>query len=59
MSKQRLEGIAQKGLGRVKQTLGKMTGNKAMQAEGAADKIVGAAKETAGKVIDAARKATR
>jgi uncharacterized protein YjbJ (UPF0337 family) len=59
MSKERIEGVTQKSVGAVKQTVGKALGNEQLQAEGIADKIVGSAKEAAGKVIDAAHKATR
>jgi uncharacterized protein YjbJ (UPF0337 family) len=59
MSKVRIEGVTQKGVGVVKEAVGKVIGNEQMQAEGVADKIVGSAKETAGKVIDAVHKATR
>ena len=59
MSKERIEGVTQKGVGAIKQTVGKAIGNEQMQAEGAADKIIGSAKEAAGKVIDAVHKATR
>ena len=59
MSKERIEGATQKGVGAVKEAVGKVTGNEQMQAEGIADKIVGSGKESAGKVIDAVHKATK
>lgn len=59
MSKERIEGVTQKGVGALKETVGKAIGNDQMQAEGVADKIVGSAKEAAGKVIDAVHKATK
>jgi uncharacterized protein YjbJ (UPF0337 family) len=59
MSKERLEGTTQKGIGAVKQAAGKAVGNERLQAEGAADKVAGAAKEALGKAKDAAHKATR
>jgi uncharacterized protein YjbJ (UPF0337 family) len=59
MSKERIEGAAQKSVGAVKETVGKAIGNERLQAEGVADKIVGSAKEAAGKVIDAVHKATK
>jgi uncharacterized protein YjbJ (UPF0337 family) len=59
MSKERIEGVTQKGVGAVKQAVGKAIGNEQMQVEGAADKIVGSVKEAAGKAIDAVHKATR
>jgi uncharacterized protein YjbJ (UPF0337 family) len=59
VSKERIEGVTQKGVGAVKQAVGKAIGNEQMQVEGAADKIVGSVKEAAGKAIDAVHKATR
>jgi len=59
MSKERIEGVTQKGVGAVKETVGKMLGNEHLQAEGVADKIIGSAKEVAGKAIDAVHKATK
>ena len=59
MSKERVEGATQKGVGAVKQAAGKAVGNERLQAEGLADKAAGAAKEAVGKGKDAVRKATR
>jgi uncharacterized protein YjbJ (UPF0337 family) len=59
MSKERVEGVAQKGVGAVKQGVGKAVGNERLQAEGAADKVAGAAKEAVGKAKDAVHKASR
>jgi uncharacterized protein YjbJ (UPF0337 family) len=59
MSKERIEGATQKGVGAVKQAVGKAIGNEKLQAEGLADKAVGSAKETVGKSKDAVHKATR
>ena len=59
MSKERIEGATQKGLGALKETVGKALGNEQLQAEGVADKVLGTAKEAAGKVIDAVHKATK
>jgi uncharacterized protein YjbJ (UPF0337 family) len=59
MSKERIEGATQKGLGALKETVGKALGNERMQAEGVTDKALGSVKEAAGKVIDAVRKTTR
>ena len=59
MSKDRIEGATQKGVGAAKQTLGKAVGNEKLQAEGVADKVAGSAKETVGKAKDAVHKATR
>jgi len=59
MSKDRIEGAAQKAVGAAKQTIGKAVGNDRLQAEGIADKIVGSTKEAVGKAKDAVHKATR
>ena len=59
MSKIGIEGATQKGVGAVKQTVGKAVGNERLQAEGVADKAVGSAKEAVGKAKDAVHKATR
>ena len=58
MSKERIEGVTQKGVGAMKQAAGKAVGNEKLQAEGMADKAAGSAKEAVGKAKDAARKAT-
>ena len=59
MSKERIEGVTQKGVGAVKEAVGKALGNEQLQAEGVADKIIGSAKEAAGKVLDAVHTATK
>jgi len=59
MSKERIEGAAQKAVGAAKQTIGKAVGNERLQVEGIADKVAGSAKETVGKVKDAIHKASR
>ncbi|EPY02768.1 CsbD family protein [Magnetospirillum fulvum] len=59
MSKEGIEGAAQKGVGAVKQGLGKIVGSDKLQAEGAADKLAGSAKEAVGKAKDAAHKASK
>jgi uncharacterized protein YjbJ (UPF0337 family) len=59
MSKERIEGAAQKVAGQVKEAVGKATGDDKLRTEGAADKVVGTAKETFGKAKDAIHKATR
>jgi len=43
----------------VKQSFGKATGNKKLQAEGMADKAIGAAKQAVGNAKDAVHKATK
>jgi uncharacterized protein YjbJ (UPF0337 family) len=59
MSKEGIEGATQKGVGAVKETVGKAVGNEKLQAEGMADKAVGSAKEAVGKAKDAIHKATK
>jgi len=59
MSKERIEGAAQKAVGSVKQAAGKAVGNDRLQAKGMADKTVGSAKEAVGKAKDAVHRATR
>jgi uncharacterized protein YjbJ (UPF0337 family) len=59
MSKEGIEGATQKGVGAVKETLGKAIGNEKLQAEGMADKVAGSAKEAVGKAKDAIHKATK
>ena len=46
MSKERIEGALQKGIGEAKQAVGKAVGNPTLQAEGMADKVAGSAKES-------------
>jgi uncharacterized protein YjbJ (UPF0337 family) len=59
MNKEGIKGATQKGVGAVKETVGKATGNEKLQAEGMADKAAGSAKKAVGKTKDAVRKATK
>jgi uncharacterized protein YjbJ (UPF0337 family) len=59
MSKLGIEGATQKGVGAVKQAVGKAVGNEKLQVEGATDEVVGSAKEAIGQAADAVHKATR
>lgn len=59
MSKETIEGATQKGVGSVKEAVGKAVGNDKLRAEGMADKAAGAAKEALGKTKDAVHKATK
>ena len=59
MSKEGIKGATQKGVGAVKETVGKTVGNDKLRAEGVADKAVGSAKEAVGKAKDAVHKATK
>ena len=59
VSKEGIEGAAKKGMGAIKEGVGKMTGNHKMEAEGVAEKIAGSAEEAVGKMKDAVHKATK
>jgi len=58
MSKEGIEGATQKGVGAIKESVGKAIGNEKLQAEGMADRVAGSAKEVIGKAKDAVHKAT-
>jgi uncharacterized protein YjbJ (UPF0337 family) len=53
----RVQGAMDKAKGAVKEGLGKVTGNKKLEAEGVADKAKGTAKTTVGKTKDSVRNA--
>ncbi|SIR39882.1 CsbD family protein [Pseudacidovorax sp. RU35E] len=57
MNKDSVQGNLQQAKGAVKETLGKVTGNKSLQAEGMADKAAGKAQESYGDAKDAAKDA--
>ncbi len=59
MSKETIEGATQRGVGSIKEAVGKITGSEKLQAEGMADKVAGAAKETLGKAKDTIHNATK
>ena len=59
MDKEHVQGAYDKTKGAVKDTIGKVTGNKEMQVEGKLDKFKGAARQVAGDVKDAAKAATK
>jgi uncharacterized protein YjbJ (UPF0337 family) len=56
MDREHIRGITDKAKGAVKDTAGKLTGDKKMQSEGKVDKAKGAAHNLAGDVKDAIRK---
>jgi uncharacterized protein YjbJ (UPF0337 family) len=58
MDREHLKGAADKVKGAVKDTAGKVTGDKKLQAEGKLDKAKGSAHNVAGDVKDAARDAS-
>jgi uncharacterized protein YjbJ (UPF0337 family) len=55
MDKEHVKGAMDKAKGAVKETAGKMMGDKQMQAEGKFDKAKGAAHDAVGDVKDAVR----
>ena len=59
MDSEHVKGAADKVKGAVKDTAGKVTGDKKLQAEGKFDKAKGAAHNVAGDVKDAARSGVR
>ena len=59
MSKEGIEGATQKGVGAIKEGIGKAVGNDRLRAEGMADKAIGSTKEAIGKAKDAVHKASR
>jgi uncharacterized protein YjbJ (UPF0337 family) len=59
MDREHIKGAADKAKGAIKDTAGKMTGDKELQSEGKLDKAKGAAHEALGNVKDAARNLTK
>jgi uncharacterized protein YjbJ (UPF0337 family) len=57
MDREHVKGAADKAKGAIKDTAGKVTGDKKLQAEGKIDKAKGSAHNAAGDVKDAIRKA--
>jgi uncharacterized protein YjbJ (UPF0337 family) len=55
MDRDRVEGMADKAKGSMKETAGKLTGDSKLQAEGKADKAGGAVKNAIGGAKDAVR----
>jgi uncharacterized protein YjbJ (UPF0337 family) len=55
MDENRIDGKADKVKGEVKQTIGKVTGDKSMQAEGTIDKAKGTVKDAFGRAKDEIR----
>jgi uncharacterized protein YjbJ (UPF0337 family) len=58
MDKEHVKGAADKAKGAIKDTAGKVMGDKEMQAEGKADKAKGAAHSAVGDAKDAVKHAT-
>lgn len=59
MDKQRVEGAARKGEGRVKEAVGKLTGDAKLRSEGKADRVAGSVKNAVGGAKDAVRDAVK
>jgi uncharacterized protein YjbJ (UPF0337 family) len=57
MDKDRIEGMAQQGKGKIKETAGKMLGDEKLKAEGKMDKVEGKIRNTVGGMKDAIRDA--
>ena len=57
MDREHVKGAADKAKGAIKDTAGKLTGDKKLQTEGKIDKAKGSAHNAAGDVKDAIRKA--
>ncbi|MGH6672148.1 MAG: CsbD family protein [Xanthobacteraceae bacterium] len=58
MDREHIRGTAEKTEGAIKDSAGKLTGDKELQAEGKVDKAKGAAHKAAGDVKDAVRKSS-
>jgi len=56
MDKNRIDGAANQAAGKIKETLGKITGNHEMEAEGVAENLKGKAQSVVGKVADDLKK---
>ena len=59
MDKEHVKGATDKAKGALKDTAGKMTGDKELQSEGKMDKAKGSAHNAAGDVKDAVKDATK
>ena len=59
MDREHIKGAADKAKGAIKDTAGKLTGDKKLQSEGKLDKAKGSARNLAGDVKDAAGDASR
>ncbi|MGB7196420.1 MAG: CsbD family protein [Collimonas pratensis] len=59
MDKNRIEGVSKQVKGSVKETIGKITGNKRTEAEGVAEKAKGQVQTKVGEAADKARDAVK
>lgn len=57
MNKDRIEGSAEQAKGKIKETVGKLTGDAKLQGEGKADQIAGKTQNAIGGIKDAAKEA--
>ncbi|WP_345817411.1 CsbD family protein (plasmid) [Paraburkholderia sp. PREW-6R] len=55
MDKNRIDGAAKQVKGTIKEAIGKVTGDRATQAEGVAEKTAGKVQENVGKAADAVK----
>ncbi len=55
MNNNRVEGAGHKAAGAIKEAVGKITGDKTLQAKGVAEKAAGSVQNAAGKAEDAIR----
>ena len=55
MDKDRIQGAAEQGKGKVKEQAGKLTGDQKLQSEGKADKAAGKVQNTVGGLKDSLR----
>jgi uncharacterized protein YjbJ (UPF0337 family) len=59
MDREHVKGAADKAKGTIKETAGKLTGDKELQSEGQVDKAIGDVHNAVGNVKDAARNLTK
>ena len=57
MNKDRIEGSAEQAKGKIKETVGKVTGDAKLQGEGKADQVAGKTQNAIGGIKDAAKEA--
>ncbi len=57
MNKDRIQGSAEQAKGKVKETVGKLTGDAKLQSEGKTDQVVGKTRNAIGGIKDAAKEA--
>ena len=57
MNKDRIQGSAEQAKGKIKETVGKVTGDAKLQSEGKADQIAGKTQNAIGGIKDAAKEA--